>query len=81
MAKNLIMFKEGQGVVELYDINFSFTRRIGRIYFQKELNGGVFIGWWSSYDLVYTQDILREIADVRDEFYINKELRDQIGVI
>lgn len=40
MNKNLIMFKSGEGVVAVYDTLFSFTKYIGRIYFQNYPNGG-----------------------------------------
>ncbi len=81
MNKNLIMFKSGEGVVAVYDTLFSFTKYIGRIYFQNYPNGGLFIGWRSSYDVINSPAILRDIADIIDEFYKNKELFDQIGVI
>lgn len=81
MNKNLIMFKSGEGVVEVYDTLYSFTKYIGCVYFQNYPNGGLFIGWRSSYDVINSPAILRDIADIIDELYNNEELLYQIGVI
>lgn len=80
MNKNLIMFKSGDGVVEVYDTLYSFTRCIGHIYLQS-MPKGVFIGWNSYYNVMQSRATLRYIADIIDELYNNEELLDQIGVI
>ncbi len=80
MNKNLIMFKSGEGVVEVYDTLYSFTRCIGHMYFQN-VCGGVFIGWNSSYNVMQSPATLRDIADIIDELFKNEELLDQIGGI
>lgn len=80
MNKNLIMFKSGEGVVEVYDTLYSFTRCIGHIHFQSSYKG-VFIGWNSYYGVMQSPATLRDIADIIDEFYKNEELLDQIGGI
>ena len=80
MNKNLIMFKSGEGVVEVYGTLYSFTKCIGHIYFQNVCDG-VFIGWSSYHGVMQSPATLRDIADIIDEFYTNKELFDQIGVI
>jgi uncharacterized membrane protein len=80
MNKNLIMFKSGEGVVEVYDTLYSFTQCIGHIYFQSAYKG-VFIRWNSYYGVTQSPAILRDIADIMDELYKNEELLDQIGGI
>lgn len=79
MNKNLIMFKSGEGVVELYDIRFSFTHCLGHIFFQESYKGDVIISLGPHAHIEYNSNFLRDIADIMDELYTNKELLDQIG--
>ena len=80
MNKNLIMFKSGEGVVEVYDTLYSFTQCIGHIYFPS-MYKGIWIGWNSSHKVMQSPATLRDIADIIDELYKNEELLDQIGGI
>ncbi len=80
MNKNLIMFKSGEGVVEVYDTLYSFTQCIGHIYFPS-MYKGAWSGWSSSYKVMQSPAILRDIADIIDELSKNEELLDQIGVL
>lgn len=80
MNKNLIMFKSGEGVVEVYDTLYSFTQCIGHIYFTS-MYKGIWIGWNSSHKVMQSPATLRDIADIIDELYNNEELLDQIGGI
>ena len=80
MNKNLIMFKSGEGVVEVYDTLYSFTQCIGHIYLES-MYKGTWIGWNSHYKVMHSPATLRDIADIIDELYNNEELLDQIGGI
>lgn len=79
MDKNLILFKSGEGIIEVYNTLFSFTQYVGCIYFQITYDG-LFIGWNNRSRVMQSPDSLRAIADVMEELYKNKDLIDQIGV-
>lgn len=79
MDKNLILFKSGEGIIEVYNTLFSFTEYVGCIHFQIT-NNGLFIGWNNRFRVILSPDSLRAIADIMEELYKNKDLIDQIGV-